>query len=24
MTAALLWCAALILRFMIPTFQTFP
>jgi len=24
MTAALLWCAALILRFTIPTFQTFP
>ena len=24
MTAALLWCAALILRFTIPAFQTFP
>ena len=24
MTAALLWCAALLLRFTIPTFQTFP
>ena len=24
MTAALLWCAALVLRFTIPTFQTFP
>ena len=24
MTAALLWCAALILRFTVPTFQTFP
>jgi hypothetical protein len=24
LTAAALWCAALILRFTIPTFQTFP
>ncbi|HYE85173.1 MAG TPA: vWA domain-containing protein [Vicinamibacterales bacterium] len=24
MTAALLWCAALVLRFTVPTFQTFP